>query len=91
VKFRITRHSGFGSPPNAIGLLAERLGPKREEVYFSTAGAEITATWGENAQFARAQGESAEVGRREVLDIVQSACEGDPELRSDWFAVSAVR
>jgi hypothetical protein len=91
VKFRITRHSGVASPSNALDLLAERLGPKREEVSFSTAGSEIRATWGENAQFSRAQEESAEIGRREVLDIVQSACEGDSELRSDWFAVSAVR
>jgi hypothetical protein len=91
VKFRISRHSGFGAPANAIDLLSERLGPKREEVSFARAGAEIRATWGEAAPFARAEEESVEVGRRVVLEAVNGVCNGDPELRSDWFAVSALR
>jgi hypothetical protein len=89
VKFRITRHSGFASPPNAIDLLAERLGPKREEVSFGKVGAEIRATWGEDARSSRVHEERAETGRRVVLDIVRDVCDGDPELRSDWFAISA--
>lgn len=91
MKFRITRHSGFGAPANAIDLLSERLGPKREEVSFARAGAEIRASWGEGAPFSRAEEESVEIGRRVVLEAVDGVCNGDPELRSDWFAVSVLK
>ncbi len=32
-----------------------------------------------------------EIGRRAVFDIVSGICEREPELESDWFAVSTRR
>ena len=32
--------------------------------------------------------ERIEIGRRAVLDVVRETCDGSPELKSDWFAVS---
>jgi hypothetical protein len=91
VKFRISRHSGFGAPAHAIDLLSERLGPKREEVSFARAGTELRATWGEASPFSRGEEESGEIGRRVVLEVLDGVCNEDPDLRSDWFAVSALK
>jgi hypothetical protein len=88
VKFRITPHSGFAPPADAIDLLWERLGAKRADASFSRVGPEIRATWGEELRVSAAREERAEAGRREVLDIVRYVCDGDPALRSDWYAVS---
>jgi hypothetical protein len=89
VQFRITLHSGYAPPPDALDLLWERLGPQREEVSFAKVGPEIRATTGEDAPVSMTSDERAEIGRRAVLDIVRDVCDGTPELRSDWFAISA--
>jgi hypothetical protein len=91
VKFSITRHAGSASPPDALGLLGQRLGSPREGVSFSTSGGEITATWREEGSFARTEDERAEVGRLAVLDALSAICERAPELKPDWFAVSVRR
>jgi hypothetical protein len=88
VKFRITLHSGFGAPADAIERLWERLGTRREEALFARVGAEIRATWGDPANVSSAHDERAEVARLAVLEIVRRVCERAPELKSDWFAVS---
>jgi hypothetical protein len=88
VKFRITRHSGFSPPPDAIDLLWQRLGAKREDASFSRIGTEIRASWGEEMRLSAAREQTAELGRREVFEIVRDVCDEHAELRSDWFAVS---
>jgi hypothetical protein len=88
VKFRISRHSGFGAPEDAVDLLWERLGAKHEDASFAKVGREIRATWGEDVRVAVERDERAEIGRAAVLEIVLGVCERAPELRSDWFAVS---
>jgi hypothetical protein len=89
VTFRISRHSGIAAAPaDAIDLLWEQLGPRRDGASFSRTGAAITARWNEDAQVWSARDEQAEVGRAAVLEIVSGVCEQSPDLKSDWFAVS---
>jgi hypothetical protein len=88
VRFRITRHSGFSPPADAIDLLWRRLGAKRDDASFARVGLEIRATFGEEVRAAAAREQRAETGRREVFEIVCDVCDEHPELRSDWFAVS---
>ena len=78
-------------PANAMDLLWQRLDASRDETSFTKVGAEIRATWGEDAPVSMERDERDELGRRAVLDIVIDVCERSPELNSDWFAVSAQR
>jgi hypothetical protein len=92
VKLSITSHAGFrGSarPPEALELLAQQLGARRDEVSFAKVGSEIVATWGEDVPSSMERDERAEIGRSVVLEIVRDVCERTPELRLDWFAVSS--
>jgi hypothetical protein len=91
VKFRITLHSGFQAPEDALDQLFKRLGASRDGVRFAKLAGEIRATWGEDAPISMESDEREEIGRRDVLDIVREVCERTPELASDWFAVSALR
>jgi hypothetical protein len=91
VNFRITRHSGWSAPEDAIDLLWERLGRKREETSFAKGRAEIRATWGIDVPVAMERDEREQLGRIAILEIVRGVCEQAPELKADWFAVSAYR
>lgn len=92
VTFRITLHSGFSAPAQALDLLWERLdASRREDARFSRVGAEIRATWKEDAEISMERDQREEIGRRAVFDIVSGICEREPELESDWFAVSTRR
>ena len=91
MNFRITRHSGWAAPENALDLLWERLGPRREEASFVRGRSAIRATWGIDIPMAMERDEREELGRSAVLEIVRGVCEQAPELKSDWFAISAVR
>jgi hypothetical protein len=72
-------------------LLWPRLDANGDDVRFAKVGAEIRATWGEDAPISMERDEREEIGRRAVLDIVRGVCERVPELESDWFAVSTLR
>lgn len=93
MRFRITPHSGFRSSPrpaDAIALLAERLGPSRDDVSFVMVDDAIWATSGEDGWLRWTHDhERAEIGRLAVLKMVREACEGQPGLEFDWFAVGA--
>jgi hypothetical protein len=91
VNFRITRHSGWGAPDGALDTLWERLGPRRDETSFAKSGAEIMARWGSDAPSSIDRDEREEVGRAAILAILRDVCDQSPELRADWFAVSAYR
>jgi hypothetical protein len=90
VDFSITRHSGWSSPENAIDLLWERLGARREEASFARERTEIRAIWRVDLPVAMERNEREELGRAAILEIVRGVCEKAPELKSDWFAVSAL-
>ncbi len=92
MKFRITSHTGFRGPTrpsDALELLAEQLGARRDDVSFARVGSEIVATWGEDVPSSMERDERAEIGRGVVFEIVRDVCERTPELRLDWFAVGS--
>jgi hypothetical protein len=91
VKFKVTRHSGFAPPADALDLLWQRLGAKRDEVSFAKADSEIRAAWEEGAAASMDRAERSEIGRLAVLQIVRDVCERAPELRLEWYAVSPLR
>jgi hypothetical protein len=91
VNFRITRHSAWKAPDNALDLLWERLGPRREQASFTKTGTDIRARWGADAPISMGRDEREEIARVAILDIVQAVCEQAPELKSDWYAVSVHR
>ncbi len=92
MKFRIAPHSGFKGtvrPDDALDLLAQRLGARRDDVAFAKVGSEIVATWGEDVPSSMEPDERAEIGRGVVFGIVRDVCERAPELRLDWFAIGS--
>jgi hypothetical protein len=91
VQFRITLHSGFAPPADALDLLWRRLGGDRDEISFARVGPGITATTAEDAPVSMTRDERADIGRRAVLSVVREVCRQAPELESDWFAVSSER
>jgi hypothetical protein len=91
VRFRITHHSGFAAPPEALELLWAQLGARRDGVSFAKVGRDIRAMTQEDAPVSMTSDERLEIGRRAVLEVVREACDGVPGLESDWFAVSPER
>ena len=91
MNFRISRHSGFAAPVDALDLLWQRLGGDRDGIRFVQVGSEIRATWREPASAPREREVRAEIGRLAVLHVVFDVCERSPELKSDWYAVSPLR
>lgn len=88
MKFRITRHSAFKAPDDALDLLWSRLGASHDGVSFAKVGVEIKASAGEDAPVSMTSDERVDIGRRAILEILLEVCELAPELKSDWFAVS---
>ncbi len=91
MRFKITRHSGFSPPNDALDLLTQSLGARREDITFAKVRTEIWATLQSDAPVSMTQDERVDIGRRAVLDIVCEVCDGVPGLNSDWFAVSPER
>jgi hypothetical protein len=88
LRFRITHHSGFAAPADALDLLSARVGASRNGVSFAKIGQYIRAMTPEDAPVSMTRDERIEIGRRAVLDVVCDVCESSTELQSDWFAVS---
>lgn len=88
MQFRITHHSGFAAPADALDLLSALVGARRDGVSFAKVGPVIKVTTSEEEPVSMTRDERIEIGRRAVLDVVREVCDGSPELKSDWFAVS---
>ena len=87
--FRITHHSGYNAPPDALDRLLEQLGPRRDTVAFAKESDEmITVVWEADLSGSMTQDERTETGRRMILDIVRDVCELTPGMDVDWFAIS---
>jgi hypothetical protein len=91
MKFRITKHATASPPDDAIDLLTSRIGRSREDVRFARVGSEIRANLDRDEPVAMTNDERTDIGRRAVLGIVEEVCERAPELKLEWFAVSAAR
>jgi hypothetical protein len=91
MRFRISHHSGYTVPDDALELLSQRLGPSREQVSFARIGPVIMATLQDDAPVSMTHDERVDIGRRQVLDVLRDVCEMSPELKFDWFAVSSER
>jgi hypothetical protein len=89
--FKITHHSGFSVPDNALDLLWARLGSRHDGVSFAKRSAQISASWREEPPVSMMRDEREEFGRRAVLEILSEVCEAAPELKFDWYAVSMSR
>jgi hypothetical protein len=89
--FKITRHSGFSAPPNALDLLWERLGSSQNGVSFARGPGQIRVKFREEAPVSMMRDEREEFGRAAVLKIVREVCERAPELTFGWYAVSMSR
>jgi hypothetical protein len=90
MQFRITRHSVGRPPENALDLLAEQIGGRRDGVTFSRVGASIAARLDREDPISMTQDERAERGRESVLQMIAEICEQAPELKFDWYAVRPV-
>jgi hypothetical protein len=92
VKFKISRHSGHAAPAEALDLLWPRLeGNNHRDVRFDRPGNEIRATWKGGVQTSVERKVREEIARRAVFDLLCEICDGSPELKSDWYAVSPLR
>jgi hypothetical protein len=92
LKYRITPHSGFHAPADAIDALWAQLEGKRGgDIRFSKIGPEIRATWGETLASYEAREERSEAGRLAVLKAVRKVCEGADGLNVDWYAISPMQ
>lgn len=90
MRFRVTRHTGYGAPADALELLLSHLGPRRDDVSFSMVGSEIRARWDEEISDSVTRAIKAEAMRWEIFQIIERVCENAPALRSDWYAVSYI-
>jgi hypothetical protein len=91
VDFRITHHSGSSAPDDALDLLWQQLGERGGRVRFAKRGSEIRAAFRGDVPVSMESDEREQIGRAEVLGIVREVCDGTPELKLDWFAVSPLR
>ena len=91
VEFRITHHSGSSAPDDALDLLWQQLDERHGNVRFAKLGAEIRAALRDDTPVSMESDEREEIGRRAVLNIVRGVCDSAPQLKLDWFAVSALR
>ena len=91
MRFRISRHSGFSAPDDAVELLWQHLGSKHDEASFAKVGSVIRAEWGADAPVSMERDEREEIGRGVLLEIVSDVCERTPGLKADWYAISPFR
>ncbi len=77
------------APEDALERLSQQLGARREQLSFATVGSCIMATLRDEAPVSMTHDERSDIGRRLVLNVLRDVCELGPELKLDWFAVSA--
>jgi hypothetical protein len=89
--FKITHHSGFAAPADALDLLWGRLESRHDGVSFAKGSNQIQAKWRGEPPLSMMRDEREEFARTAVLEIVREICERTPELKFDWYAVSPSR
>jgi hypothetical protein len=71
-----------------MSLLCERLPRHCEDVCFSMTDGEIGASLDREEFVSETNDERVEIGRRAVLGALEEICDGSPEPKLDWYAVS---
>jgi hypothetical protein len=89
MEFRITTHTCYGAPLDAIEALWPHLQDERgERASFVRGHKEIRAILGLDDSNQAVREERMERERRAVLEVVCEVCSRAPGLESDWYAVS---
>jgi hypothetical protein len=91
MRFRVTRHTAVKPAEHVLDLLVERLPTRQGDVIFETTGSEIHARLDRDEAVWETQDERLAIGRTAVLAALGEVCDRSPELKLDWFAVSAGR
>ncbi len=91
MEFRITTHTGYGAPADAIESLWPHLqaGGVENEV-FAKRHDEIRANRGHNEASRAIREAHMDRERRAILEAVCEACDRTAELESDWYAIGLV-
>lgn len=91
MQFRITTHTGFGAPAEAIESLWPHLeSADVQDASFVRGRDEIRANWGFDDASQAIREELMERERTEVLEAVCEVCDGASGLEADWYAVGPV-
>lgn len=91
MRFKITRHSGFAAPENALDLVWPRLGEHHNGMSLAHVGSEIRVAVRRDMPVSMERDVREEVARLAVLDFLRKACRGAPELKLDWYTISPLR
>jgi hypothetical protein len=91
MEFRITTHTGFGAPADAIDSLWPHLETADvDDASFAKGHDDIRANCGYDDASQADREEVMERERREVLEAVCEVCDRAPGLESDWYAIGPV-
>jgi|SRR5581483_1654749 len=86
MRFRITSHTGYDAPADAMDQLLASLSGHRSKGRFRKVGREIRVVWGsEDGGWDRP--ERRELEREQVLDLIRERCREESSLSADWYAV----
>jgi hypothetical protein len=91
MEFRITTHTAYGAPVDAIESLWPHLQAAGiEDATFAKGRDEIRANWGYSEASQAIREEVMDRERRAVLEAVCEVCDRTPELEPDWYAIGPV-
>jgi hypothetical protein len=92
MEFRITTHTAYGAPADAIASLWPHLetADVADGAFARGPEEQITASWGYGDASQTVREELMFRERREVLEAVCEVCDRAPGLESDWYAISPV-
>jgi hypothetical protein len=91
MEFRITTHTGYGAPADAIESLWPHLQAAGvENGVFAKGHDEIRANRGHNEASRAIREEHMDGERRAILEAVCEVCDRTAELESDWYAIGLV-
>jgi hypothetical protein len=92
MEFRITTHTGYGAPVDAIEALWSILqATSIEDAAFERGHHEILATSGYDEGSRATREELLEPRRRELFEALCEVCDGASGLESDWFAIGPIK
>ncbi len=86
MRFKITYHTGYDAPADAMDQLLASLTERRAKGRFRKVGREIRVEWGaDDGGWDRP--ERRELEREELLHLLRETCRAGSALNADWYAV----